>query len=126
VTEVALSSLKPIYRRIYKDFDPRTGGTPTDEFELSFTCPVCGPPSRIAINIGPSLDTGRHIWQVTPAEPFMGWADVMTVSPSIGWENVGHGKHRPPCTFHGHIIAGKVQFPGAPSPALVGDERGGA
>lgn len=109
--DVPLSELKPVYRRIFKDFTPETGGVPTDEFELSFTCPVCGPPSRIVIKVGPVLDVPRHVWQATPAEPFIGWVDVMTVSPSIGWETVGHGKRRPPCTFHGHIINGKVIFP---------------
>lgn len=120
--EIALSALKPIYRRIYKDFDPRTGGIPTEDFNLSFTCPACGSPARISINIGPAIKQAEHVWQVTPSEPFIGWVDVMTVSPSIGWETVGHGKHRPPCPFHGHIVNGKVLFPGEIAATLRKDE----
>jgi hypothetical protein len=111
MTEVALSSLRPIYRRVYKNFDPRTGGEPTDEFELSFSCPKCGPPTRIAITVGPNMDAARRVWQVSPTEPFVGWVDVITVSPSIDYSTAGHGKHRPPCPFHGHIVNGKVVFP---------------
>lgn len=111
MAEVALSELNPIYRRIYKDFDPSTGGTATDEYELSFRCPVCGPPTRVSIKVGPSMDAARRVWQVTPSEPFMGWADAMSVQPSIDYSTSGHGKHRPPCTFHGHIVNGKVVFP---------------
>lgn len=111
MTEVALSSLNPNYRRIHKDFTPETGGVPTDEFDLTFQCPACGPPKIIAIKIGPAMDAARNVWQVTPAVPFMGWVDVMTVQPSIDQSSVGHGKHRSPCTFHGHIVDGKVVFP---------------
>ena len=112
--DVALRYLNPVFRGIYVNFTPETGGDQTDEYELTFRCPVCGPPMSVVIKIGPSIDQSRNVWQVTPPAPSAAyyWPDLMTISPSIGNESAGHGKHRPPCTFHGHIINGRVLFPG--------------
>ncbi len=104
-----LMNLNPQFRAVHKNFTPETGGEPTGIFELSFTCPVCGPPTRCSIKVGPVLDEAAHIWSGTPMPPDGAtWPDRLTVSPSIGWETVGHGRHRPPCTWHGHIINGEV------------------
>lgn len=108
---MALSSLNPLWRRVFMNFTPETGGDPTDEFELTFRCPVCGPPAIIAIKVGPSMDAARHVWQIVPAEPFLGWADEVTIQPSIDNTRCGHGPRRPPCAFHGSVVNGKVVFP---------------
>ena len=115
MAELALSDLNPTFRRVHADFTPETGGVATDEFDLTFRCPSCGPPAVIAIRVGPNMkDAPPHrVWQAMP--PFPGhvdeWAKVLTLAPSIDHTGAGHGKRRPVCSFHGHISNGKVIFP---------------
>ena len=107
-----LMDLKPLFRRIYRDFTPKTGGIPTDDFELSVHCPTCGPPCRICIRVGQSQDQQMLRWQGSPLPPDgEDWPDRVTISPSIDWTPSGHGKHRPPCAFHGHIVNGEIILP---------------
>ncbi len=109
---IYLSELHPIWRRVHKDFTPETGGVPTDHWNLTFQCPACGPPYKIAIEIGPEMQSGPpRVWEAYP--PVMPsnvdeWARVLTLSPSINHTEAGHGKRHPHCTFHGSIIAGKI------------------
>lgn len=105
-----LTELNPMFRRVYRNFDPRTGGEPTDTYEVSFSCPTCGPPCRVAIKVGPTMDAAEHRWQATPPEPPPdgSWMNVISLQPSINNTTAGHGPRRPPCTFHGHITSGEV------------------
>ncbi len=104
-----LSDLRPEFRRVFRDFDPHTGGIPTDEFDLRFVCPACGSPKVVSIRIGPAADFARRVWQVTPPAPMVsgGWPDVMTISPSINNTTSGH-RLAGDCPWHGNITNGEV------------------
>ena len=108
-----LADLRPVLRRIYRDFTPHTGGVGTDECELSFDCPKCGAPNRIIIKTGPQMDFARRVWQAQPNFQTSGmhvdeWVQIATIVPSIDMTVSGHGRKSPRCTFHGNITNGEV------------------
>ena len=108
-----LMDLRPMYRAIYRDhhLTPDNGGIKTDNLELSFQCPKCPPGCRVHIKVGPSVDAGNHIWQVSPLPPMSPeWPSLITVMPSINNTVSGHGRKNPTCTFHGSIINGEVHL----------------
>lgn len=108
-----LADLKPSFSRVYKDrhLTADNGGFPTDTYILSFQCPKCEEGARVIIKVGPSADASGPCWQASPMPPdLVGWQNHATISPSINYTTCGHGKKRPPCTFHGSIIDGKVVF----------------
>jgi hypothetical protein len=109
-----LSDLKPEWYEIMRDFTPETGGFPTGNFSLSFTCPSCGPPYQIIINLtqGPA-DEPKRFWHmnVAPsAENYPHWPDLLTVAPSINNTTAGHGRKHPTCNFHGVIAEGIIKL----------------
>lgn len=103
--------LAPLWGRVYRDFDPRTGGTPTPNHRLTFICPACGPPFVVSVVVGPVADQLSRVWKATPAEPDGAtWPDRLTLEPSIGNETAGHGPRRPHCALHGNVVNGVVMY----------------
>lgn len=107
-----LVDLKPEWRRIYRDrhLTADNGGTPTDDYELMFACPCCGPPCRIIIKVGATTDPAQPRWAVHPLPDGPGWPTRVTITPSIDYTKAGHGRKRAACTFHGNIIDGEVKL----------------
>lgn len=103
-----LSSLSPQWWTIYRDFTPETGGVATDRSQLVFVCPRCGPPHRVTIYVGPTMDFETRTWQATPLPDAPDWPERVTIVPSINYTVAGHGPKHPHCTFHGSIINGEV------------------
>lgn len=69
---------------------------------LSFDCPRCGAPHRIAILVGNVIQADT-IWKMNV--PSGGDLTLVTVQPSIN--NHYHAKMKP-CGWHGSIINGEV------------------
>lgn len=69
---------------------------------LSFNCPRCGPPHRIAILVGDTVQANR-VWKMSV--PRNGNLTLVTVEPSIN--NHYHARMKP-CGWHGSIINGEV------------------
>lgn len=107
-----LSDLNPRWSRIYRDRDqtPDNGGFPTDDFNLQFGCPTCGPKYTISINLGAEPDAVKGRWAASPLPDGKDWPSRVTISPSIDHTRSGHGRRCPSCSFHGHIINGDVLF----------------
>lgn len=99
-----LSELNPQWWQLYRDrhLTPDNGGFPTDEHELIFTCPACGPPYRILVKFSlKPADEKQHRWQANVLPDGMTWPDRLTLIPSINNVNIGHGRKRLTCSFHG-------------------------
>lgn len=107
-----LMDLNPQWSMVYRDFTPETGGIPTDDYNMSFRCPTCGPPGIVHVKIGPRHpDAADHRWQATPMPPDgPDWPSRLTLVPSINNIGVGHGPRHPGCSFHGTISCGEVNL----------------
>lgn len=69
---------------------------------LSFDCPRCGPPNRIAILVGDTMQVDR-VWKMTM--PTNGDLTLITVGPSI---NNHYHARMVPCGWHGSIVNGEI------------------
>lgn len=105
-----LTSLNPRWGMFYRDREltANNGGFPTERFDLSFNCPVCGPPYRIIINIEREAKASPITWQAVPLPDGPDWPERVTIIPSIDNTAAGHGKKHPTCGFHGTITNGEV------------------
>lgn len=107
-----LSELRPEWYEIMRDFTPETGGFPTGNFSLMFTCPSCGAPYQININLTPGPpDEPKRLWHMSEAPSaanYPHWPERVTITPSINNTNSGHGRKHPYCGFHGSISGGEI------------------
>jgi hypothetical protein len=94
---------------VYRDFTPENGGVPTNQYQLMFDCPICGPPYSVSIYVGlePPSDSPRR-WHVDSLPVDGNWVKTLTVSPSIDNTKAGHGRKHPVCGFHGSIVNGEI------------------
>ncbi len=106
--------LSPEWRQCVRDFTPETGGILIDEYDLTFTCPACGPPFRVSIKLGLGLqDEKTHRWQANILPDGASWPDRLTLIPSIdNTRSGGHGRKHPTCLFHGSIVKGEIVLEG--------------
>lgn len=85
---------------------------PSGDWRLSFWCPLCGKPFSCSIFVGEDRRESPRRWKADPLPGADNWFDVVTITPSIGYNS--HGPKKPTCCFHGNIINGEVSFPGHP------------
>lgn len=95
--------MNPGYTMKLSSLNPKMTGGCDGTNEISFDCPVCGPPYRISIRARLNGDPAGGIWRWTRRGT--DW-DSITISPSIS--NSNHGKKKT-CTCHITITNGKVQ-----------------
>ena len=110
--KIRFSDLQPEARRYYRDREQTAdrGGFPTNEYDLSFVCPVCGIPYIIIIRIGPEIKKSpTNCWRYN-IEPYStpDWIGKFTIQPSINNTKAGHGRKHPNCGFHGSIVKGEI------------------
>lgn len=107
-----LADLKPEFRQRYARRDPVTKEPldPLPEVDLTFICPKCGAPANCAIILTTNAFDPNIVgkWHVPALPNGPGWADRLTVTPSVQEPAQAHGPNRPPCNAHFSIINGEI------------------
>ena len=101
-----LNTLNPEFRKAFPVEDDTL-------YEMSFDCPVCGPPWRVYIKArlgGPRGPEGVWAWTAAPFgfDPSipLDW-NTVTITPSV--KNQNHGRKRS-CNGHFNVSDGIVQI----------------
>ena len=93
------------------DLNPSIGKHPDKPnwWCLSFDCPTCGPPYRIAVNTieGSPPDQTQALWSISFGDT-QDIRESLTIVPSINNHRpMGHGRKKS-CSWHGNITNGIV------------------